>query len=219
MSVQFVLNAAPRGLTGKGASRRLRLAEDLVPAILYGGDAQPQPISLSHRELSKALENEAIFSHLITMQIEGSPVQVIIKDLQRHPAKPRILHADFQRVSQDRKIQVHIPLHFINQDKCHGVKNQGGMVQHNVNELYVSCLPKDLPEFIEVDMTPYAVGQSVHISDLKLPEGVESVELLAGEEHDLSVATVLQPKVAVEETPAVAPGAVPAATDAKKPAT
>ena len=220
MSVEFTLNAAARGDVGKGASRRLRLAQDLVPAILYGADAAPQPISLSHRELAKALENEAIFSHLITLKLDDTPVQVIIKDLQRHPAKPRILHADFQRVSKDRKIQVHVPLHFINQDKCHGVKVQGGIVQHNVNEIYIACLPQDLPEYVEVDMTAYAIGQSVHISDLTLPNGVESVALLAGPEHDVAVATVLQPKVAVEETTAVAAGAVPAAGDTTpKPAT
>ena len=215
MSVEFILNAAARGDVGKGASRRLRLGQDLVPAILYGADAAPQPISLSHREFSKALENEAIFSHLITLKVDGSPVQVIIKDLQRHPAKPRIMHADFQRVSKDRKIQVHVPLHFINQDKCHGVKNQGGIVQHNANEIYIACLPQDLPEFVEVDMTPYAIGQSVHLSDLTLPSGVESVALMAGEEHDLAVATVLQPKVQVEETaaPAAAAGAVPTTGD------
>jgi len=217
MSVEFVLNAAARGDVGKGASRRLRQGEDfLVPAIVYGGEKQPQPVTLSHRELAKALENEAIFSHLITLNVDGAGEQVILKDLQRHPAKPRIMHADFQRVSKDRKIHVHIPLHFINQDKCAGVKSQGGLVQHNANEIYISCLPQDLPEFIEVDMTPYHVGESVHLSDLQLPAGVESVALLAGPEHDLPVATVLHPKGGgVEEAPAAA--AAPA-TEAAKPA-
>jgi large subunit ribosomal protein L25 len=206
MSGEFVLNAASRGDVGKGASRRLRQGTDFrVPAILYGADKPPQPLSLSHRELAKALENEGIFSHLITLNVDGAAEQVILKDLQRHPAKPRVMHADFQRVSKDRKIHVHIPLHFTNQDKCYGVKSQGGMVQHNANELYITCLPQDLPEFIEVDMTPYHVGQSVFISDLQLPAGVESMALLAGEDHDLPVATVLHPKGAgADEAPATA---------------
>lgn len=200
MSGEFVLNAVVRGDVGKGASRRLR-NDELVPAIVYGGTQQPRNVSLSHRELVKALENEAFFSHLITLKLEGGAEEVILKDLQRHPARPRILHADFQRVSRDRKLHVHIPLHFINQEKCHGVKNQGGVIQHNANEVHVTCLPQDLPEFIEVDMTAYHVGQAVHLSELKLPAGVESVELSHGPEHDIPVATVLAPKGgAVEET-------------------
>ena len=202
MSGEFVLNAVVRGDVGKGASRRLR-NDELVPAIVYGGTQQPRNVSLSHRELVKALENEAFFSHLITLKLADGNEEVILKDLQRHPARPRILHADFQRVSRDRKIHVHIPLHFINQEKCHGVKNQGGIIQHNANEVYVTCLPQDLPEFIEVDMTAYHVGQAVHLSDLELPAGVESVELSHGPEHDIPVATVLAPKGgAVEEAPA-----------------
>lgn len=202
MSGEFVLNAVVRGDVGKGASRRLR-NDELVPAIVYGGAQQPRNVSLSHRELVKALENEAFFSHLITLKLADGAEEVILKDLQRHPARPRILHADFQRVSRDRKIHVHIPLHFINQEKCRGVKDQGGMIQHNANEVHVTCLPQDLPEYIEVDMAQYQVGEAVHISDLKLPAGVESVELSHGPEHDLPVATVLAPKGgAVEETPA-----------------
>jgi large subunit ribosomal protein L25 len=202
MSGEFVLNAVVRGDVGKGASRRLR-NDELVPAIVYGGTQQPRNVSLSHRELVKALENEAFFSHLITLKLADGAEEVILKDLQRHPARPRILHADFQRVSRDRKIHVHIPLHFINQEKCRGVKDQGGMIQHNANEVHVTCLPQDLPEYIEVDMAQYQVGEAVHISDLKLPAGVESVELSHGPEHDLPVATVLAPKGgAVEETPA-----------------
>lgn len=200
MSGEFVLNAVVRGDVGKGASRRLR-NDELVPAIVYGGTQQPRNVSLSHRELVKALENEAFFSHLITLKLESGAEEVILKDLQRHPARPRILHADFQRVSRDRKLHVHIPLHFINQEKCHGVKNQGGVIQHNANEVHVTCLPQDLPEYIEVDMTAYHVGQAVHLSELKLPAGVESVELSHGPEHDIPVATVLAPKGgAVEET-------------------
>ena len=210
MSAHFELNAAPRGDAGKGASRRLR-HQGLVPAILYGNETVPLSISLSHRELTKALENEAFFSRIVTIKMDGADLPVIIKDLQRHPAKPVIMHADFLRVSMDRKINVHIPLHFINQDKCQGVKLMGAMVQHNANEIYISCLPKDLPAYIEVDMTPWNLGESVHISDLTLPPGVESVALQQGPEHDLPVATVLATKGGpVEEPGAAAAKAAPA---------
>lgn len=215
MSAHFELNAVSRGDAGKGASRRLR-HQGLVPAILYGGDAAPQTVSLSHRELAKALENEAFFSSIVTIKLEGTDLQAIIKDLQRHPAKPLLMHADFQRVSKDRKINVHIPLHFVNQDKCNGVKLQGGLIQHNANEIYITCFPQDLPGYIEVDMTPFNLGDSVHISDLKLPPGVESVALLQGPEHDLPVATVLATKGGpVEENPAAAAAAAAKAAPAK----
>ncbi len=218
MSAQFELNAAPRGDAGKGASRRLR-HQGLVPAILYGNETVPLSISLSHRELTKALENEAFFSRIVNIKMDGADLPVIIKDLQRHPAKPLIMHADFQRVSMDRKINVHIPLHFINQDKCQGVKLQAGMIQHNANQIYITCFPQDLPGYIEVDMTPYSVGESAHISDLKLPEGVESVALLQGPEHDLPLATVLATKGGpVEENPAAAAAAAGKAASGKAPA-
>ena len=180
MSGEFVLNAVARGDVGKGASRRLR-NDELVPAIVYGGTQQPRNVSVSHRELVKALENEAFFSHLITLKIDGGAEEVILKDLQRHPARPRILHADFQRVSRDRKIHVHIPLHFINQEKCHGVKNQGGIVQHNANEVHVTCLPQDLAAFIEVDLRNLHAGHSIHASELAFPPGVSPV--LHGEDY------------------------------------
>lgn len=215
MSAHFELNAVSRGDAGKGASRRLR-HQGLVPAILYGGDDAPQTVSLSHRELAKALESEAFFSSIVTIKLDGKDLQAIIKDLQRHPAKPVLMHADFQRVSKDRKINVHIPLHFINQEKSNGVKLQGGIVQHNANEIYITCFPQDLPEFIEVDMTPYSLGDSVHISDLKLPPGVESVALLQGPEHDLPVATILATKGGpADDNPAAAAAAAAAAAPAK----
>ena len=200
----FTLQAQARADKGKGASRRLRRLNDQVPAILYGDDKTPAMLSVSHKDLSKCLESEAFYSSIITLSVDGQAQKVLLRDLQRHPAAPRILHADFQRVSRDRKIHVHIPLHFINQDRCHGVKNQGGMIQHNANEVHVSCLPQNLPEFIEVDMLDYHVGQAVHLSDLKLPPGVESVELSHGPEHDLPVATVLAPKGGAAEDTAEA---------------
>lgn len=200
----FTLDAEVRETAGKGASRRLRRNADLVPAIVYGGEKAPQNISIAHKELIKHLENEAFYSHIITLNVGGESESVIIKDLQRHPAKPKVLHADFMRVSKTKKIVVNVPLHFINEDKCVGVKVGGGAILHNLSQVQISCLPADLPEFIEVDLTDVDVGQTLHISDLKLPKGVESVELSHGASHDLPVVSVNKGKGGTDES---APGA------------
>lgn len=171
MSVNFDVIAEPRVAAGKGASRRLR-REGLVPAIVYGAHQEPEAISVSHNELLKHLEHEAFYSHILDLKIGDKSSKVVLKDLQRHPAKPFVLHVDFMRVSQDEKIKMVVPLHFLNEEKCAGVK-LGGQVAHNLTEVEVSCLPKDLPEFIGVDMTELEVGSIVHLSELKLPEGVE----------------------------------------------
>src|SRR5690606_10243944 len=173
----FRLIAQLRDDQGKGASRRLRRQAGLVPAIVYGGSKKPQNISLSHNELSKHLEHEAFYSHIITLTVDDKAEDVILKDLQRHPAKPVILHADFLRVSKTKKFSTSVPLHFINETSCKGVKMQGGVISHNMTQLEISCLPADLPEYIEVDLAEVELGQIVHISDLKLPKGVESVAL------------------------------------------
>ena len=137
---------------GKGASRRLRRLDKEVPAIIYGGKSAPQSISLSQNEFDKALANEAFYSHIITLDVDGKSEDVILKDLQRHPAKPVILHADFLRVSKTQKLQTKVPLHFINEDNCVGVKLGGGLLSHNMTELDISCLPANLPEYLEVDV-------------------------------------------------------------------
>lgn len=196
--VDFVLNAEARDDVGKGASRRLRRNAEKVPAVVYGGDIDPVSISLTQKDLSKALENEAFYSHLITLNVGDNSEEVILKDLQRHPSKALIMHADFLRVSKDRLITVNVPLHFINEDKCHGVRQEGGMIQHNVNELEISCLPQNLPEYIEVDMKDVQMGDGLRISDLTLPEEVTSIALTHGEEYDVSVAVVLAPRSEVE---------------------
>jgi large subunit ribosomal protein L25 len=144
--------------------------------------------------LQKALSNEAFFSHIITLVIGKKSEQVVIKDLQRHPAKPRLMHADFQRVSANHPITVAVPLHFINEEKCKGVKLGGGSIIKAMTELQVSCLPKDLPEFIEVDMTDVGVGEAVHFSAIKLPKGVTSIDLAHGHDADNSVVSVLAPR-------------------------
>jgi large subunit ribosomal protein L25 len=196
----FTLNAEARADVGKGASRRLRREGSKVPAIIYGGEQEPQNISVLHKDLLKQLENEAFYSHIVKINVGGSSHDVILKDLQRHPAKNQILHADFMRVSSTRKLQTKVPLHFVNEDICVGVKNQGGSISHNLTELDISCLPGDLPEFIEVDLAEVQAGQIVHISDLKLPKGVESVELSHGPDHDLPVVTVNKPRAGGEAT-------------------
>lgn len=194
MSNAFELNATARTDLGKGASRRLRRLADMVPAIIYGEGKAPANISIPHKDIQKALSNEAFFSHIITLSVDGKSEQVVIKALQRHPAKPRIMHADFQRVSADHAIVVAVPLHFINEDKCKGVKLGGGSIIKNLNELQISCLPKDLPEFIEVDMIDVGVGESLHISQIVLPAGVTSVDLTHGHDADNAVVTVLAPR-------------------------
>ncbi|MDF1645197.1 MAG: 50S ribosomal protein L25/general stress protein Ctc [Pseudomonadales bacterium] len=199
MSNEFQLNAEIRTDVGKGASRRLRRLADKVPAILYGADKEPLMLTLTHKDFIKALENEAFYSHIITIKHDNGEEQAILKDLQRHPAKIKILHADFLRVSKDVKIQVKVPLHFTNEESCVGVKLGGGRISHAMTELEISCLPADLPEFIEIDMADYDIGAHIHISDIKLGAGIESVALSYGEDHDLQVAAVVAGKTVEEE--------------------
>jgi large subunit ribosomal protein L25 len=204
MSTDFTIHAKGREDTGKGASRRLRRLAGEVPAIVYGGKKAPAQISLSQKDITKALENEAFYSHIISLEVDGKSEDVIIKDLQRHPAKAHVMHMDFFRVSKTTKLQTRAPLHFINEEECVGVKLGGGLIAHSMTDLEISCLPKDLPEYIEVDMAEVELGATVHISDIKLPKGVESVALSHGEDHDLPVAAVNKPK-AVEEISDEAP--------------
>ena len=194
--VDFTLNANARDDLGKGASRRLRRNADLVPAIVYGGNKEPQSISIAARELNKALENDAFYSSIIGLSIDGKVEEVLIKALQRHPAKPRLLHADFQRIVAGQKVTVHVQLHFTNEETCVGVKQEGGMVFRNLPEVEVSCLPKDLPDFIEVDLLDLKVGDSLHLTDLKLPEGVEIPSLALGDDHNLPVVTIMAQRTA-----------------------
>lgn len=184
----FALNAEVRSDLGKGASRRLRRNESLVPAVIYGGEKPAQSISLLAKDLAKLLENEAAFSHVLTLNVAGTNESVVIKALQRHPAKGFVLHADFVRVVAGQKLSAHVPLHFINEATSVGVKQQGGEVSHTISEVEVSCQPQDLPEFIEVDLAKVEVGQIVHLSDIKLPKGVELVALVHG--NDLAVANI-----------------------------
>jgi large subunit ribosomal protein L25 len=184
---------------GKGASRRLRRLADLVPAIIYGGKKDPQPLTLVRKDLEKALENEAFYSQVLTIKVGKSKEKAILKDLQRHPAKDSVMHADFMRVDDKVMIKVHVPIHFLNEDTCHGVKVQGGMIQHQTTDIEIQCLPADIPEYIEVDMLAVETGQIVHLSDVTLPANVTSMALALGEDHDLAVASVIAPKGHDEE--------------------
>jgi large subunit ribosomal protein L25 len=197
MSDDFVLNAELRTDTGKGASRRLRHAGK-VPAILYGAGKEPTALTFEHNELAHQIENEAFFSHILKVNVEGKEDQAIVKDLQRHPSRPIVMHIDLQRVSATEKIRVQVPIHFVNEDQSPGVR-EGGLVTHSLTEVEVACLPADLPEFIEADLSELELNAIYHLSDLKPPKGVELVELSHGEEHDQAVASVHLPRAAKEE--------------------
>lgn len=190
----YELNAEVREVKGKGASRRLRRLEAITPAIVYGGEKAPQNVTLALKDLNKAFQDEGFFSHIVTLNVGNTAEQVLIKDVQRHPYKPVVLHVDFQRVSNDTIIKQHIPLHFINEETCKGVKLQGGKVTHVTSDVVVICAAANLPEFIEVDLADAEVGTQIHLSDLKLPEGVEILALTHGSDHDASVAHVDVPK-------------------------
>lgn len=207
MSTDFTLNAEARTDVGKGASRRLRRLDEKVPAIIYGDNKDPESIMVLHKDLLKQLENEGFYSQVINLQVDGKGQDVILKDLQRHPAKAKVLHADFLRVSKTKKLQTKVALHFLNEATSIGVKQQGGSISHNMTELEISCLAADLPEYIEVDLAEVEVGQIVHISDLTLPKGVESVSLAHGSDHDLPVVTVNKPRGGDDEETEEAPAA------------
>ncbi len=195
MSVDFKLSASLRSERGKNASRRLRAA-GAVPGVIYGGGEPPAAVTFDHDVLMHNLENEAFYSHVLTVDVDGKPQKAILRELQRHPYKPTILHVDLLRVREDTLINVHVPLHFINEDTCHGVKLEGGTVSHNFVELEIACLPKDLPEFIEVDVQDLNLNESMHLSDIKVPEGITIVELAHGEGHDHAVVSVHAKRVA-----------------------
>ncbi len=193
----FEIIAEPREDMGKGASRRLR-REGKVPGIVYGANKDAASIMVKQNEIYHHLENEAFYSHILTLQVGKAKEKVVLKDLQRHPYKPVVLHLDLLRVDENETLTMRVPLHFINEDICIGVKQDGGVVSHVMTDLEIVCLPKDLPEYIEVDVAEVNVGEGIHLSDLKLPEGSEIAALLHGGDASQIVATVHIPKVIVE---------------------
>lgn len=215
MKTSFELTAEFRDAQGKGASRRLR-HENKVPAILYGGHRDPRALSLDHTKLLLMLDNERFYSTIINLRVGDVTQAAILKDVQRHPAKNAVLHVDLQRVLENEKIRISIPLHFKNEAVAPGVK-KGGVVSHLRNEIEVSCLPKDLPEFVDVDLSKVELNQMLHLSDLAVPEGVEILELSHG--RDAPVVSVHHARAEEVETPAAEAGAVAAgATAAAAPA-
>jgi len=184
----FELEAESRSDMGKGASRRLR-RDGKVPAVIYGGEEDPQSITLVHSEILKRLDHEAFYSHILTVNVDGKPGQAVLRDMQRHPAKAIIMHMDFQRVDEGKPIRVHVPLHFVGEDVAPGAK-AGGLITHELIEVALDVLPRHLPEFIEVDVSGLDVGESLHLSDLPLPESGSLLELARGEGHDLPVVSI-----------------------------
>ena len=189
----FELNVEVRDDMGKGASRRLRRAGS-TPGIIYGGDKDPVSITLGSNDLLLHSDNEAFYSHILTLNVGDASEQVVLKDMQRHPFKRAILHIDFLRVNANEKIKMHVPLHYINEEECVGVKDQGGVIAHLATDVEIACLPGNLPEFIEVDVVAVNAGEFIHLSELVLPEGVEVVELGHGEGHDNAIFNVHMPR-------------------------
>lgn len=194
---KFELEASVRHDMGKGASRRLR-REEKVPGVVYGGGKAPVSLTMEHKTIAKSLENEAFYSHILVLKSGTDSERVVLKDVQRHPFKPRIMHVDFQRVRADEKLHMHIPLHFLGADQAPGVK-EGGIVSHIMSDVEVSCLPDNLPEHLELDLADMQLNQIKHLSDIKLPAGVEIVALM--HEDDKPVVSIHMPRI--EEEPVV----------------
>jgi len=190
------LNAELRTDQGKGASRRLRHAEKL-PAIIYGAGKDPVSLTMLQKDIRPFIDDEHFYASILSLKIDGKAEKVILRDMQHHPYKVDIMHIDFQRIDAKAKMHIHVPVHYIGEDKAPGVKT-GGLVSHLAVEVEVECLPKDIPEFIEVDMSTMEVGDIFHLTDLKMPKGVELMALKHGEAHDTAMCSIHAPKVVVE---------------------
>ncbi|GAA3901148.1 50S ribosomal protein L25/general stress protein Ctc [Halomonas cibimaris] len=190
----FILNASVRSDLGKGASRRLRRANEQVPAVVYGGEKAPQSIAVEKTAFYKAIEDEAFFSSIIRLNIAGTEEQVVVRDLQRHPFKPLLTHADFMRVDAKQEITINIPLRVVGEEQCVGIKDQDGELHTLAVEVAVYCLPKDLPDYLQIDITNVEVGTTLHLSDIQMPEGVRSVDLAHGEDYNSAILTIAKMK-------------------------
>ena len=209
MKQEFNLIAEFRDDQGKGASRRLR-HQGKVPAIIYGGGRPPRALTFDHNKILHQLDQEALYSSILTITVGDQSQAGILKDVQRHPAKRQIMHMDIQRVVEDEKIRMHVPIHIVGEQQAPGVKLGSGTVMRLITEVEVSCLPRDLPEYFEVDISALELDDMLHLSDIKVPEGVEITQLAYGEEHDHAIVSVHVVKAAAieEEVPveAVEPG-------------
>ncbi len=197
MKVNFSVEAETRTDVGKGASRRLRHTNK-IPGVIYGAGKDAVSLIMSHDEMFHHLEQEAFYSHILGIKVDGKEEPAVLKDVQRHPGKPKILHVDFQRISATEKLHMHVPLHFVGEEISPGVKG-GGLVSHLMNHVDVACLAKDLPEYIEVDVSQLDVGESLHLTNIKLPEGVEIPALAHGEDHDLPIVSIHAPRGGADE--------------------
>jgi len=196
MSTDYQINAEPRSATGKSASRRSR-HQNKIPAVVYGAGKDNQPLLLDHHEIFHNLETEGFQSAVIKINVGSNVEQAILRDVQMHPTKDKVMHVDFQRVSATEKLHIAVPIHFIGEEEAPGVKTEHGIMSHVINEVDVSCLPGDLPEYLEVDVSGLSLGDSVHLSDIQVPEGVELTALMH-EGEDQMVATVYAPQVDAE---------------------
>lgn len=210
------INAEKRDNKGTSTCRNIRRS-GLVPGIIYGGGKQEEMISLNKYEIAKSLDNEAFYSQVIDISLSGEKQQVILRDIQRHPAKREILHLDFQRIKADQKINVTIPIHFENEDIAHGVKIDGGIISRLMTEIEISSLPGDIPEYISVDLIDLGIDHPIHLSELKLPKGVELTSLQHGDDDsaDAAVVVIHKAKTIIEEEPTEAPAASEVASDQK----
>jgi len=202
MSSNYVLNAQSRDVFGTGASRRQRL-DGYVPAVVYGAGKGNETVTLDHYQVMHSLEKEAFHSAIIDLKTDAGSQQVILREVQMHPHRPLVLHMDFQRIKATEKLHMKIPLHFEGADTAPGVKVDGGILAHTMTELDITCLPKDLPEYIAVDVSALGMNESLHLSDIQLPEGVELTVTAYHEGEDPTVATVTMPKVVEEEEEAL----------------
>jgi len=205
MSEKFGLVANLREKGGKGENRRLRRLDNRVAAVLYGGGKEPQMLSFEQNKIRRFMEEESFYSSILSLDIAGKKEKAVIKAIHRHPSEPIVLHMDFQRIKADEAISMRVPLHFIGADIAPGVKLGGGSMSHHLTEVEIKCLPEDLPEFIDLDVSQLELDQSLHLSDIKLPKGIEITALAHASEHDLPVVTlhVLKTKAIEEEAPAV----------------
>jgi large subunit ribosomal protein L25 len=201
--MKIEINAVLRGAKGTGASRRLR-HEGKVPGVLYGGKDDAKSIELNAKDLFMQFKHEAFHASILTLNLDGKKESVLLRDYQMHPVRNNIQHIDLQRIDENKKLSVKIPFHFLNEDVAPGVKLEGGVVSHIMVDVDISCLPKDLPTYIEVDMIALSIGDSIRLSDIKIPEGVELTTL--SEDNDPTVTSISQPKVVVDETPVAAEG-------------
>ena len=210
MANQHTIQATGRKDEGKGASRRLRHA-GFVPAIVYGGKSAPMSIQLEHEKTWLASQNEWFYSSILDLEVDGKVESVLLRDIQRHPYKQLIMHLDFQRVDANQALRASVPLHFVNGEKSPAGKTAGVVIMHELTQLEISCLPKDLPAAIQVDLSDLKPGDTIHLSGVKLPAGVEVPQLKLGPDHDIAVVVARHARGETEEAPAAEGGETPAA--------